>query len=138
MGRRRKFKYGEMAIDKGGQLWAIVDYYQDNQGRGRYRGIRVTNQYNGKLYGDSAWLEVYDLRQALAKKAQELGIPHDQFSDWDRALEYLLRMWEKNKRQDLQKAMFYMNKLLEKLPEEVSVSGVPYKVPSSSILSNGV
>ena len=67
MGRRRKFKYGEMAIDKGGQLWAIVDYYQDNQGRGRYRGIRVTNQYNGKLYGDSAWLEVYDLRRTIWK-----------------------------------------------------------------------
>ena len=91
-----------------------------------------------KHYQIMPGLEVYDLRQALAKKAQELGIPHDQFSDWDRALEYLLRMWEKNKRQDLQKAMFYMNKLLEKLPEEVSVSGVPYKVPSSSILSNGV
>ena len=91
-----------------------------------------------KHYQIMQGLEVYDLRQALAKKAQELGIPHDQFSDWDRALEYLLRMWEKNKRQDLRKAMFYMNKLLEKLPEEVSVSGVPYKVPSSSILGSGV
>jgi len=91
-----------------------------------------------KHYQIMPGLEVYDLRQALAKKAQELGIPHDQFSDWDRALEYLLRMWEKNKRQDLQKSMFYMNKLLEKLPEEVSVSGVPYKVPSSPILGCGV
>lgn len=91
-----------------------------------------------KHYQIMPGLEVYDLRQALAKKAQELGIPHDQFSDWDRALEYLLRMWEKNKRQDLQKSMFYMKKLLEKLPEEVSVSGVPYKVPSSSILGSGV
>lgn len=82
-------------------------------------------------------LEVYDLRQAYAKKLQGI-VPLDQFSDWDRGLEYLLRMWEKNGREDLEKALIYLNLLLKKLPKEVHVSGVPYKVPSSSILGSGV
>lgn len=82
-------------------------------------------------------LEVYDLRQAYAKKLQG-SVPLDQFSDWDRGLEYIMRMWEKNGRQDLEKALFYFNKLLDKMPDEVQVSGVPYKVDRSSILGGGV
>lgn len=59
--------------------------------------------------------EVYDLRQDLARKAQAAGVPHDQFSDWDRALEYLLRMWEKNGVEDAKKGAWYVNKLIGKL-----------------------
>lgn len=59
--------------------------------------------------------EVYDLRQDLARKAQAAGVPHDQFSDWDRALEYLLRMWDKNGLEDCRKGAWYVNKLIEKL-----------------------
>lgn len=59
--------------------------------------------------------EVYDLRQDLARKAQSAGVPHDQFSDWDRALEYLLRMWEKNGVEDAKKGAWYVNKLIGKL-----------------------
>lgn len=59
--------------------------------------------------------EVYDLRQDLARKAQAAGVPHDQFSDWDRALEYLLRMWDKNGLEDARKAAWYVNKLIGKL-----------------------
>lgn len=63
-------------------------------------------------------VEVYDLRRALAKKATEQGIPHAMWSDWDRALEYLLRMWGKNKLQDLDKAMWYLSKLREQMEDE--------------------
>ena len=73
-------------------------------------------------------VEVYDLRQALAKKAKQLGTPHEQWSDWDRALEYLLRMWEKNGIEDLDKSLWYLNKLRDKLKTGVRVSGVPYEV----------
>lgn len=59
--------------------------------------------------------EVYDLRQDLARKAQAAGVPHDQFSDWDRALEYLLRMWDKNGVEDAKKGAWYVNKLVGKL-----------------------
>jgi len=59
--------------------------------------------------------EVYDLRQDLARKAQAAGVPHDQFSDWDRAIEYILRCWEKNGAEDLKKARWYLDKLIEKL-----------------------
>ena len=59
--------------------------------------------------------EVYDLRQDLAKKASEASVPHDQYSDWDRALEYALRCWQKNGVEDLKKARWYLDKLIGKL-----------------------
>lgn len=68
-----------------------------------------------KHYQLAPGLEVYDLRQALAKKAQDQCVPHDQYSDWDRATEYLIRMWEKNEVEDAKKARWYLNKLIEKL-----------------------
>lgn len=59
--------------------------------------------------------EVYDLRQDLARKAQAANVPHDQYSDWDRALEYLLRMWDKNGLEDAKKGAWYIGKLIGKL-----------------------
>lgn len=61
--------------------------------------------------------EVYDLRQDLSRQAQKHNVPHDQYSDWDRALEYLLRMWGKNKLEDARKARWYLKKLIEKIEE---------------------
>jgi hypothetical protein len=63
--------------------------------------------------------EVYDLRQDLAAKAQAVQLPYDLYSDWDRAIEYLLRCWEKNQLEDIKKARWYLDKMIEKLePEE--------------------
>lgn len=70
---------------------------------------------NPKHYQLLPGVEVYDIRQALAAKATTAGATLDQFSDYDRALEYLLRMWEKNGVEDAQKAAWYLNKLVEKL-----------------------
>ncbi len=41
-----------------------------------------------------------------------------EYSDWDRATEYLLRMWGKNKLEDLKKCRWYVDKLIEKLEAE--------------------
>ena len=62
--------------------------------------------------------EVYDLRQDLAAKAQAAQVPHDIYSDWDRAIEYLIRCWDKNDLEDIRKARWYINKLIEKLELE--------------------
>lgn len=70
---------------------------------------------NPKHYQLLPGVEVYDIRQALAAKATAAGATIDQFSDYDRAVEYLLRMWEKNGVEDAQKAAWYLNKLVEKL-----------------------
>ena len=59
--------------------------------------------------------EVYDLRQDLAEKAERLSVPHAEYNDWDRALEYLMRMWDKNMLEDAKKARWYLNKLIEKM-----------------------
>lgn len=70
---------------------------------------------NPKRYQLLPGVEVYDVRQALAAKATAAGATLDQFSDYDRAVEYLLRMWEKNGVEDAQKAAWYLNKLVGKL-----------------------
>ena len=53
-------------------------------------------------------------------------------------LKYLWRYKHKNGVEDIKKAQFYLNRLVKELDTEVRVSGVPYKVPSSSILGSGV
>jgi len=62
-------------------------------------------------------VEVYDVRLALLKKI-EPSTPFEQVSDWDRASEYLLRMWQKNGLEDAKKARWYLNKLIEKMEKE--------------------
>ena len=62
-------------------------------------------------------VEVYDVRLALLKKI-EPNTPFEQVSDWDRASEYLLRMWQKNGLEDAKKARWYLNKLIEKMEKE--------------------
>lgn len=75
---------------------------------------------NLKHYQLLPGVEVYDIRQALAAKATAVGATLDQFSDYDRAVEYLLRMWEKNGVEDAKKAAWYLNKLVEKLSDDRS------------------
>ncbi len=62
--------------------------------------------------------EVYDLRQDLAKKAQAANASHAAYSDWDRAIEYLVRMWDKNGLEDAKKAKWYLEMLIDKLEHE--------------------
>jgi hypothetical protein len=60
-------------------------------------------------------LTVYQLRQMLAEKAEKFGMDYAAFSDWDRALEYLLRAPFKNGAEDIDKSMWYADKLADKL-----------------------
>lgn len=55
-------------------------------------------------------------------------------------LKYLWRYNHKGGLQDVKKAQFYLNRLVKEMDadEQVQVSGVPYKVPRSSILGDGV
>jgi hypothetical protein len=55
-------------------------------------------------------------------------------------LKYLWRYNHKGGLQDVKKAQFYLNRLVQEMDanEQVRVSGVPYEVARSSILSNGV
>lgn len=79
-------------------------------------GVEVHDNVNKpKHYQLREGYEVYDLRQDLAAKAANGGATYDQYSDWDRATEYLIRMWGKNKLEDLKKCRWYVNKLIGKL-----------------------
>ena len=65
-------------------------------------------------------LEWIDIRLALAQKLRNEGIDMSfaDFSDWDRALEYLVRAPWKHGREDVEKASFYINRLLNRLIAE--------------------
>ena len=64
-------------------------------------------------------LEVIQLREALANKLQAEGVvmPYADYSDWDRALEYLLRAPWKNSEEDYAKSMYYLRRLLDRFEE---------------------
>lgn len=53
-------------------------------------------------------------------------------------LKYMWRYNHKNGLEDVKKAQFYLNRLVQEMEQEVRVSGVPYTVPKSSILGGGV
>lgn len=62
-------------------------------------------------------LEVKDVREAICNKLQVEGIvvPYADFSDWERAWEYLTRAWFKNGKEDIEKAQFYIDRLVTRM-----------------------
>jgi len=64
-------------------------------------------------------LEWIDVREALAQKLLREGIvlPYEDFSDWDRGLEYLVRALFKNGLEDLGKVLFYLNRLVKRMKQ---------------------
>jgi len=64
-------------------------------------------------------LEWIDIREALADKLMEekVVLPYADYSDWDRALEYLVRGPWKNNIEDYRKSRFYINRLLDRMEE---------------------
>ena len=71
--------------------------------------------HNPPHYEINEVLSVYQLRSMLAEKAEKFGMDYAAFSDWDRALEYLLRAPFKNGAQDVSKSIWYAKKLAERL-----------------------
>lgn len=64
-------------------------------------------------------LEVIDVRTAIFEKLQREGIvvPYADMSDWDRAWEYLTRMFFKNGKEDAEKSLYYLTRLVERMKE---------------------
>jgi len=62
-------------------------------------------------------LEVKDVREALLQKLMRDGIvlPYEDAFDWMTAWEYVTRAPFKNKEEDLRKAMWYLNSLLDRM-----------------------
>jgi len=64
-------------------------------------------------------LEWIDVREALAKKLMKEGVvlPYEDYSDWDRALEYLVRGPSMNQKEDYDKALFYLTRLINRMDD---------------------
>lgn len=63
-------------------------------------------------------LEVIDIREALASKIGAMtSMDYLDFSDWDRALEYLIRAPFKNGLEDIEKAEFYIDRIRNRMRE---------------------
>lgn len=61
-------------------------------------------------------LEVMDIREALASKiGATTSMTHLDYSDWDRALEYLIRAPFKNGIEDIAKSKFYIDRLRNRM-----------------------
>lgn len=69
-------------------------------------------------------LEWIDVRTALAEKLMKEGIvlPYEDYSDWDRALEYLVRGPWKNGKEDYDKALFYLTRLVDRMDGRKDIS----------------
>jgi len=100
------------------------EYHDDHGERSLYGEIKEgfesmqhDNVNKPKHYQLREGYEVYDLRQDLAAKAANGGATYAQYSDWDRAIEYIIRMWGKNRLEDAKKGRWYLDKLIEKLEE---------------------
>ena len=99
-----------------------IDQMMDMASRELEREKEILSAFNETDYVNSPphyeindVLTVYQLRQMLAEKAEKFGMDYAAFSDWDRALEYLLRAPFKNLDEDVEKSMWYANKLAEKM-----------------------
>jgi hypothetical protein len=75
-----------------------------------------------KHYILSDTLQVKDVREALLQKITREGlvIPHEDVYDWITAWEYITRSPFKNKREDIEKAIWYLNSLLERMDKRSS------------------
>ena len=63
-------------------------------------------------------LEVLDIREALASKVGfSTSMSHLDYSDWDRALEYLIRAPFKNGLEDIEKSEFYIDRIRNRMRE---------------------
>lgn len=64
-------------------------------------------------------IDVLYIRSLLAQKLQTEGIvvPYEDYSDWDRAFEYLIRAPFKNGQEDYEKAQFYIKRLVKRMQE---------------------
>lgn len=62
-------------------------------------------------------LEVKDVREALLQKLMRDGVvlPYEDAFDWMTAWEYVTRAPFKNKEEDLRKAIWYLNSLLDRM-----------------------
>lgn len=90
-------------------------YGEIKEGFDSLEAERTDNINKPKHYQLREGYEVYDLRQDLAAKAANGGATYDQYSDWDRAIEYIIRMWGKNRLEDAKKGRWYLDKLIGKL-----------------------
>ena len=67
-------------------------------------------------------LEWINIRDALAKKlmAESVVLPYEDYSDWDRALEYIVRGPWKNGAEDYKKARYYLDRLISRMGERAN------------------
>jgi len=64
-------------------------------------------------------LEVKDVREAILSKLQteEIVVPYVDIDDWSRAWEYLTRCFFKNGAEDIEKAQYYINRMVQRIED---------------------
>lgn len=80
----------------------------------------VTKPKHYMLFEDKN-IEVRDLMRLLATRLQTAGYSAMFISDYVQAMQYMLRFDQKNGKEDISKAVWYFNKMLESYPEDKEV-----------------
>lgn len=90
--------------------------YGEDKGFSEWRSVKIMNDVVNKprhyILMDS--LEVRDVLAALVSKMTSENIPGNALfeSDYVQMMQYLMRFMDKNGKQDLEKAQWYLNKLI--------------------------
>ena len=89
----------------------------DNIGQNGNEGLHYDNVKLPKHYQLLPGVEVIDIRRALLAKVDQMPVRPSMFAVncWDRALEYTIRAWEKNRVEDLEKAVTYLQLCIKEL-----------------------
>lgn len=95
-------KYPEDSFDED------YDYYEDED---------VVNKPKHYMLFPEYGIEVRDLMILLANQLDDNGYSGILISDYIQAMQYLLRWHNKNGIEDIKKAQFYLNKIVEQLEE---------------------
>ena len=80
----------------------------------------VTKPKHYMLFEDKN-IEVRDLMSLLSTRLQTAGYSAMFISDYIQAMQYVLRFDQKNGKEDISKAIWYFNKMLESYPEDKEV-----------------
>lgn len=96
------------------RLNALVEWHDDEKYNELFADDMVNKPSHYVIHEGLEWI---DIRESLAQKLMREGkvLPYEDYSDWDRALEYLVRAPWKNGIEDYQKAQFYLNRLVKRM-----------------------
>lgn len=97
---------------------AIIDNCEDVQQQNNQGYYNVVDKPKHYMLFEEYGIEVRDVMELLAGQLDDAGYSGMLVSDYIQAMQYLMRWHNKNGLEDIKKAQFYLNKIVEQLDPE--------------------